>query len=99
MTICNCNLCTGKYKNRHFLLYQEAAEYLVCHVNTIRNYIADGKFKSVSLNGGHRDMRIIFSSFHSFVQDREQAIREKEPIAASPSPHHHKGRRIISRGI
>ena len=76
LPVCHCKLCK-KFGDRRYLLYIEVAKDLLVHVNTVRNYIDQGLFKSVTISKGNR--RVLFESYHAFTKERDNAIEENEP--------------------
>ena len=82
---CECSLCKSALYGRNYILYQEAALFLTVHINTVRNYIADGKFRAVTLHNGSKDRRIIYASFHDYIRSIEADGVIEEP-AADPAP-------------
>lgn len=98
---CDCSLCKSALKGRSYILYQEAAEFLTVHLNTVRNYILEGKFRAVSLGSGNKDRRIIYTSFHEFIcglesQEVIETVSSLQPQSLQRIPIR---RRVLSSGL
>ena len=103
MTVkCNCSLCRSALHGRNYILYQEAADFLTVHLNTVRNYILEGKFRAVSLGAGHKDRRIIYTSFHDYICGLEAQEAIETAPSLQPQPVQQRvpiRRRVLSSGF
>jgi hypothetical protein len=78
---------------------------MTVHINTVRNYIADGKFRAVALHNGGKDRRIIYASFHDYIRSIETEgvieapVTDSAPQPCQPVSRPATRRRVLSDGL
>ncbi|MDN4037732.1 response regulator [Massilia sp. YIM B02443] len=72
---------------------KEAASLLGVSHRTVQLWVESGVLQAWKTAGGHR--RILLSSVHRLVAQRNQAVSANAPAAAAPEPEAAAGRRIV----
>jgi excisionase family DNA binding protein len=72
---------------------KEAASLLGVSHRTVQLWVESGVLQAWKTAGGHR--RILLSSVHRLVAQRNQAVSAHAPAAAAPEPQAARGRRIV----
>lgn len=72
---------------------KEAASLLGVSHRTVQLWVESGVLQAWKTAGGHR--RILLSSVHRLVAQRNQAVAANAPAAAAPEPQAATGRRIV----
>lgn len=72
---------------------KEAASLLGVSHRTVQLWVESGVLQAWKTAGGHR--RILLSSVHRLVAQRNQAVSANAPVPAAPAPQALAGRRIV----